>query len=205
MTHGKPEWPSTMPSLLLKIRELHNHPAWQAFVEIYHPLIFSFCRRRGLQDADAFDVTQEVFSKVSQGIGSFCYEPHKGKFRNWLGTITRHEISNFIQRDDRQRGSAIQVQSLETLVGVPGEVDAEWVEQFNTYVHDTAVLRIRPEFDHDQWQVFVLGWLEDKPSGQVADAMNRDVQWVYKTKNLVLARLKQEIEFLTADIARCSM
>jgi len=45
---------------LLCLRDLQNAEAWEQFVEIYTPLVYNYCRCRGLQDADAADVTQDV-------------------------------------------------------------------------------------------------------------------------------------------------
>ena len=52
--------PETRPSLLLKLRDARNQQAWTEFLEIYQPLILRLTRRRGLQEADAREVTQEV-------------------------------------------------------------------------------------------------------------------------------------------------
>ena len=42
------------------MRDTSDHIAWQEFVDIYAPLIHAYGLRRGLQDADAADVAQQV-------------------------------------------------------------------------------------------------------------------------------------------------
>ena len=69
--------------------------AWRTFVDLYLPLVFRYCRKRGLQDADARDVTQQVLANIHRAIEGFQYDPNKGKFRNWLGTITLREIMRY--------------------------------------------------------------------------------------------------------------
>src|ERR1051325_12255883 len=88
--------PQTRPTLLLKIRDAQDHQAWESFVIIYAPLIHGFCMKRGLQDADAADVAQEVLKAVALSIQRFEYEPARGKFRNWLLTVTRNNYNNFL-------------------------------------------------------------------------------------------------------------
>jgi DNA-directed RNA polymerase specialized sigma24 family protein len=55
---------ATRPSLLVRIRDARDREAWGEFVEIYAPLVYKTARRRGLQDSDAADLTQEVLRSV---------------------------------------------------------------------------------------------------------------------------------------------
>ena len=61
-------------------------------MDVYGPLIYRQGRRRGLQDADAADMTQEVLFQVSRSIQTFEYRPEQGRFRDWLGTVTENKI-----------------------------------------------------------------------------------------------------------------
>src|SRR5687768_13184788 len=96
------EAPVTRPTLLLRVRDADDSAAWSQFIDIYTPLIFGFCRKRGLQDADAADLAQEVMRAVSRAIGKFEYQPEQGTFRSWLFTITRNKFNNFLDRRRRQ-------------------------------------------------------------------------------------------------------
>ena len=66
---------TTRPSLLIRIRNAGDREAWQQFVDLYAPLIYGLARKRGLQDADAADVTQEVFRAVANRIAARSGEP----------------------------------------------------------------------------------------------------------------------------------
>ncbi|MHC4402267.1 MAG: RNA polymerase sigma factor [Planctomycetota bacterium] len=61
----------TRPTLLLRVRDAADGQAWSQFVRIYSPLVYRYARRRGLQDADAADVTQDVLQTVAGAIGRF--------------------------------------------------------------------------------------------------------------------------------------
>src|SRR5215472_3471826 len=84
----------TRPSLLLRIRDAGDRLAWEQFVSLYAPMIYRFVRRRGLQDADAADVTQEVLRVVAAKAGRLEYDPTRGSFRAWLFTVTRNTLIN---------------------------------------------------------------------------------------------------------------
>ena len=84
--------PQTAASLLLRIRDPRDAKAWNAFVLVYGPLVYGHARRCGLAHEDAEDVTQKVFARVSAAIRGFEYQKERGRFRDWLGSIVRHEV-----------------------------------------------------------------------------------------------------------------
>ena len=94
---------ATKPSLLLRIRDATDSASWNEFAEIYGPIIRSYCRRRGLQPTDADDVVQEILTRVARSIGTFEYEPGRGRFRDWLGTVTRNRITRFFEIEAPRR------------------------------------------------------------------------------------------------------
>src|SRR5262245_45242449 len=92
----------TRPSLLLRLRNAGDDEAWSQFVTVYTPLIFGFCRGRGLSEADAGDVTQDVLKAVASAIPRFEYDPERSSFRNWLFTVVRSKLNNFFALQARQ-------------------------------------------------------------------------------------------------------
>src|SRR5215212_11031011 len=98
--------PLTRASLLVRIRDGHDQDAWQEFVKLYGPVVYGFARKRGLQDADAADLMQDVMRSVSAAIARLDYDRNQGTFRGWLFTISRNKIFNFLSaRRIRPRGS----------------------------------------------------------------------------------------------------
>ncbi len=92
----------TRPSLLLRLRDRTDAQAWGTFVDLYTPLVYRFCRRRGLQAADAADVAQEVMTQVMRSIGGFTYDPSVGRFRDWLGAVVRTHVGRLHRKLVRQ-------------------------------------------------------------------------------------------------------
>src|SRR5438094_7280967 len=88
----------TRPSLLLRVRDPRDKDAWREFVELYGPLVYRFARKRGLQDADAADLTQIVFQAVVPAIQRLDYDPRRGSFRGWLFAVVRNQLHNFLHR-----------------------------------------------------------------------------------------------------------
>src|SRR5947209_20292009 len=92
----------TRASLLARLGDPQDRAAWRQFVELYGSLVYRFARQRGLQDADAADLTQEVFLTLAQTAGRWHYDRERGSFRHWLYGVTRHKIAKFFQRRQSQ-------------------------------------------------------------------------------------------------------
>jgi RNA polymerase sigma-70 factor (ECF subfamily) len=154
-----------------------------------------------LQEADSLDVTQQVLANVHRAIEAFDYDPQKGKFRNWLGTIALREITRYQHRDRRPGkgggdGMGDWVAGQES-----GQVDAAWQEEFNAHIFAAALERVRIEFDELTWKAFDATWLRDIKPRQTAKDLGKPTAWIYKARFRVMQRLRSEIEFLTNDAA----
>ncbi len=191
--------PATRKTLLLRIRDSGNTEAWQTFVELYTPLIYHFCIRRGLQEADCRDVLQNVFLSVHRQIQEFEYDPERGRFRNWLITLVLRQISRDQSRTDRGtkgRGGGLG----DFLVrGIRKDEEQHWNEDFQQRVLELAMARIREEFSPDVFGAFEAVWYYERKPAEVAQESNQSPAWVYQAKFRVLKRLKQELEFLGDD------
>src|SRR5258708_1883639 len=86
----------TPVSLLERLRRPQDPDAWARFVALAAPFMFNVARRYGLQDADAADVTQDVFAVLAKKLPAFHYEPGQS-FRAWLRTVLLNRCR------DRQR------------------------------------------------------------------------------------------------------
>src|SRR5438093_12505337 len=91
--------PATRASLLVRLRDGQDHGAWSEFVRLYAPVVYRFARRKGLQDADAADLSQEVLRSVSGSVRTF--DPERGPFRSWLFTLAHRRLYDFVQRSQR--------------------------------------------------------------------------------------------------------
>src|ERR1700719_3689870 len=76
----------TPASLLEQVRNPADQEAWKRFVHLFTPLLFHWAHRIRLQDQDAADLVQDVFTVLVQKLPEFHYDPHKS-FRAWLKTV----------------------------------------------------------------------------------------------------------------------
>jgi RNA polymerase sigma factor (sigma-70 family) len=189
----------TRPSLLVRVRDVRDAGAWTAFVDVYAPLVYGFGRRRGLQDADAADLTQEVMGEVVRSIREFEYQPARGRFRDWLLLIARRRLFRFFERRARRGEEHGQA---EVLVQAEDETpDAEWNDAFSDRVLQVALQRIQPDFEPITWRAFERVWLENRSATETAVELSIKIQLVYKAKSRVLKRLTAEVEEINEDFS----
>ncbi len=197
-----PSGSHTRPSLLLRIRDARDNEAWTRFVDVYGPMIHRYCRRQGLQDADAANVTQEVLLKVTRSIQGFEYQPERGRFRGWLFTVTQHEIIRQSERATRYGRGEGGTDELPPMANAESRrEDSVFTEEFNAQIFRAALDAVRPHFEPQTWRAFELVWLKDRSPAEVAREVSMPEAQVYQAKSRVLKRLREEVLMLAEDVA----
>jgi RNA polymerase sigma-70 factor (ECF subfamily) len=186
----------TSASLLLRIRDPRDHEAWTTFVNVYSPLVRRYCARKGMQAADAADVAQEVMSRVAKSIPAFDYDPGRGRFRAWFGTLVAHQIATHLAKVRKSPAPA----SLAADVPDTVNPDPLWNHEFTEHLLAVSMDRIRGEFEPATWEAFAATWVRQESSADVAAKLGIAILAVYVNKSRVLNRLQAEILRLAADL-----
>jgi RNA polymerase sigma-70 factor (ECF subfamily) len=196
------ESPETRASLLVRIRDGQDTEAWQQFVQLYAPLVYGFARRRGLQDADAADLMQEVLRSVALAAERLQYDPKRGTFRSWLFTVTRSKLYNLLdgqRRHVRGTGDSAAQERLDEQASRDGDGEAVWEKEYQARLAAVAMERVRGEFHDPTWRAFVLTAVEGKPAREAGHVLDMSPGAVYVAKSRVLARLREEIQKLQEE------
>ncbi len=195
--------PLTRASLLVRIRDGRNQEAWRQFVELYAPVVYGFARKRGLQDADAADVMQDVLRSVAGAAERLNYDPARGSFRGWLYTVARNKIFNFLEagRHKLGRGSGDTGvhERLEALAGPEWGLAESWDEEYERNLAALAMRRVEDEVQPATWQAFWQTAVEGRNGREVGEALGMSAGAVYVARSRVLARLKEEVQRLQED------
>lgn len=188
--------PITRASLILRLRHSHDAAAWQEFVDIYQPLIFRIARSRGLQEADAFDTTQEVLARVAKAINRWNPDPECGSFRGWIGRITRNLVVEFLRSSNR-----LPVTSDDSTIGRLVQQTPQRSRETDLYdleherqVFAWAARKVEQQFQPRTWQAFWQTAVQHHPVQYVADELNLSCGAVYIARSRVMARLKQVVQ-----------
>ena len=194
--------PDTRLSLLNQIKDGANAEAWREFVRQYGPVVYGFARKKGLQDADAADITQEVLRSVSRYIGRMEYDPARGTFRGWLYTVTRNKIFNFLaSRRNRPIGSGggMNQERLEAVPDESAHPEREWDLEHRRLLSARAILLIKHEFQVNTWKAFWATALEGRRAADVGAELGMAPGAVYVARCRIRARLRDEVRRLEAE------
>jgi len=107
-SNSTPSSSMTSASLIMRVRD-QSQEAWSELVKLYAPLVNRWCLRKGVNETDAADVTQEIFLSVANSLDRFqCSDASRqqpGSFRAWLWTIARRRIADWYRRQDARQGA----------------------------------------------------------------------------------------------------
>jgi len=183
----------TQPSLLVRIRDRADNDAWARFVEIYGPLIYGFVRKRGLQDADAVDLVQDVLRSVAGAISRLEYDPARGKFRAWLFTIVKNRLRNTLKVQARRESGSGDSAVAEQIANEPAPDDwqVQWEADHQRRLFGWASEQVQAEVEDRTWQAFRKTAVDGSSGKEVARELNMSVAAVYLAKSRVMARLKE--------------
>ena len=197
MNDQNTEFPQTRASLLVRLKSPEDGAAWQEFVEIYRPVIYRIARRRGLQDADAQDLTQKVLLSISNAFPSWEKRDESVRFRHWLRRVARNAIVNALTRKPKDAavgGTAVQ----DLLADQPRDetIDHEVTLEHRRELFCRAAGVVRTEVAPDTWRVFQLAVIEDLPIEEVAKQVGKSVGAAYACRGRVMNRLRRAVERL---------
>ena len=193
------QFPETNHSLVARVKDLGDGASWVEFMGIYQPVVYRMAKRRGLQDADANDVMQQVFVSVAGAIERWESGEGLPPFRAWLTTITKNAISKALSRRPRDRaaGSTSMMEQLNAVADAGENSDEEFFAESRHQMFRWAAQRVRIEFAQATWDMFWRTSVLGESVSDVAAATDRSTGAVYIARHRVVSRLKQEIADLS--------
>ncbi len=189
---------ATSPTLLGRLRcDPADEAAWSGFVARDGPKIYGWCRRWGLQEADAADVTQSVLLRLAGKMRDFVYDPGRS-FRGWLKTLAHHAWSDFLESRRRSGMSPGAGEILERLQTIEARDDlsGKLEEEFDCELLDEAMARVRLQVAPAKWEVFRLMAIDGMPGKEVAKRQNMKLSTAYVVRSKVQKMVQEEIRKL---------
>jgi RNA polymerase sigma-70 factor (ECF subfamily) len=183
----------TPRSLLDRVRA--NDPAaWERMVALYAPLVFHWCRRYALQDADAADVAQEVFRAVLTHVGGFRKEKPTDTYRGWLRTIFRNKVHDHFRRRGREPAGVGGSDAQAFLARRP-DLPVEQQDDPSDQEQESRLLRraltfLHEEFEDRTWRAFWQTVVDGRATNEVAADLGMSSGAVRVARCRVLQRLR---------------
>jgi RNA polymerase sigma factor (sigma-70 family) len=192
-----PDLPTTRLTLLARLQEPANQAAWEEFVAVYEPAVYGFARKKGLQDADARDLCQDVLRAVALAIERWDPDPRRGSFRGWMFRIARNMLINFCTHRRRHVGGTGDSAVHEALADLPGTMNGDsalYEAEYRRQLFVWAAGEVHNEFSASTWQAFWQTAVEGRETKSIAAELGVSTGAVYIARSRVIARLRQRIE-----------
>ena len=185
----------TSLSLLSALRDdVRQHRAWPDFVARYGARIEGWCRRWGLQDADARDVAQNVLLQLARQMRSFRYD-RNGRFRSWLKTIAWRAWVDYLKSQKKnlaRPGSEGLLQQLDT-VEAKDDLMAGLDDEANREILEVAIRRVRRRVNEGTFEAFRLMAFEGLSGADAAERTGMKVGSVFVAKSRIDKMLSEEV------------
>ena len=186
-------FPETQGTLLAALKSPGDRAAWDDFVVLYRPVFYRMARRRGLQDADAQDLSQQVLMRVSAAIERYEQQPGT-RFRHWLRRVANNAIATSLVRSARE---AAEGGSVVDIVADQPAASAEFTQELdNEYERELylrAAVAVRDEVAADTWQAFEITMVDGMTCEAAAETLGKSIGTVYAARSRIVKRLRTQV------------
>ena len=196
------EIPQTRESLLLQLGK-QSEDAWTEFLTVYEQALYRFCRAKGLQDADANDVLQDVMTAVLKRIPTWDPDSSKGSFRGWLFRVARNIAVDEIDRRAKKATASGDSQVARMLLEIPDRKGAQTLsfeDEYQRSLFDWASKQVKSEVREVTWMSFCLTAIDGLKAEHVAENLGIPIGSVYTAKCRVVARIRSKIAEMDDEI-----
>lgn len=191
-----PSVPETRLSLILRLPDKGDLEAWEQFLELYRPIVFRVARSRGLQSADAEELTQDVMMSVARSVQNWDPDRSKGRFRDWLFKIVRNWIIKYLtRRKHKILGTGDS--------GFPRFIEEHYVQdddleqiielEYQREVFRWAAKQVQQQVRPETWQAFWLTSMLGLSTEEVAAKLNLSTGAVHIARSRVRGRLRERV------------
>ena len=184
--------PKTRDSLLIRVRDPQDRDAWEQFSQIYRPVIYRLARGRGMQYADAQDLTQRVLMSVAAAIPDWQRKNDKTRFSHWLRRVAKNAILNALSRGpkDVAEGGSDAALMLDGQTEHTSEHSKAVEIEYRRQLYRRAAEIVRGRADEITWSAFSLTMIDGMSILEAAKQLCRTEGMVYAARSRIIRRLR---------------
>ncbi len=190
---------STRSSVLAGVAAGKDEAAWARFFDIYAGFVFGVARRRGLSQADADEIVQQVMGELVNGNALDSYDRAKGGFRAWLARRVTWRVDNY-RRDDEARFAAEAKFAEATAEATAADLERMFEEEWRAAVLEEALRRLREEANPTHFSAFYASAIENLDSAAVQRMNGITAGNLYQIRRRLGQRLRTLLEEARRDM-----
>ena len=190
---------TTRSSVLRAVANTENEPAWQRLFDLYAGFVFSIARAKGLNDADADDIVQIVFTDLARNLPTFQYDRAKGKFRSYLSGLVNWRVTDKMKagkRDADLKASFWEEAKAAASLDDDGFAEREW----QAAALEEALRRIKPHVNPEHYAAFVASAIEGQDTETVSKLYGISSDNLYQIRKRLTSKLREMIVSVLAEM-----
>lgn len=183
---------STNTSLLSSIKA-GDEFCWEEFYQTYLPLIRIRARDHGLSLSETDELVQNTVLSIFNGSKNSCYDPAKGRFRDFLRKIIDCRAVDIIRQRHYERNTQLPENDV-IADDRQGELERRWDDEWKEHVLKESLKELRAQIEPETYQAFEFYTLKEMSAKRVAEFLGITEDIVYVSRHRAVARLREIIK-----------
>ena len=188
---------TTRSSLLKAVADTENEAAWKRLFDLYAGFVFSLARSKGLNDEDADDVVQAVFSDFARTLPTFQYDRAKGRFRTYLVGLVNWRVTDKLRAGKRDAAlkSAFGRETMAQQPAAAPDVDddAFLVSEWQNAALEEALRRMKADVRPEHYAAFVASCVDGQDTDEVCALHGLTRDNLYQIRKRLTVRLRETV------------
>lgn len=190
---------TTRSSVIRAVANTENEAAWQRFFDLYAGFVFSIARSKGLNDTDADDIVQMVFSDLARNLPSFKYDREKGRFRPYLAALVKWRVIDRLKAV--RRDADLKADFMEEAKSAETTEDEDFEErEWQSAAMEETLRRIKPEVRPEHYAAFVASAVEGQDTDVVTKLYGISRDSLYQIRKRLTAKLREKLAEVRAEM-----
>ena len=190
---------STRSSVLRAVANTENEAAWHRFFDLYAGFVFSIARSKGLNDTDADDIVQMVFSDLARNLPSFKYDREKGRFRSYLAALVKWRVIDRLKAV--RRDADLKADFMEEAKSAATTEDEDFEErEWQSAAMEETLRRIKPEVRPEHYAAFVASAVEGQDTDVVTKLYGISRDSLYQIRKRLTVKLREKLAEVRAEM-----
>ena len=190
---------TTRSSVIRAVADTENAAAWQRFFDLYAGFVFSIARSKGLNDTDADDIVQMVFSDLARNLPSFKYDREKGRFRPYLAALVKWRVIDRLKAV--RRDADLKADFMEEAKSAATTEDEDFEErEWQSAAMEETLRRIKPEVRPEHYAAFVASAVEGQDTDVVTKLYGISRDSLYQIRKRLTVKLREKLAEVRAEM-----
>ena len=189
---------TTRSSVLRAVADTENEAAWNRLFNLYAGFVFSIARRKGLNDTDADDMVQMVFTDLARNLPTFKYDREKGRFRSYLTGLVNWRVIDRLKTLKRE--TELKADFRKYVRSAAGKDDTFAEREWQAAATEEALRRIKPDVRPEHYAAFVASAIEGQDTEIVTKLYGISSDNLYQIRKRLTAKLRETVAEVLAEM-----